>query len=103
MKATVFAVVLSFCSLSLPAYALTKEPPLAADQLKPHINLNQADASILAQSFKGIGKKRANAIVAYRESHGGFKSVAELANVRGVGNAFVKGHLNQLQDVFVVK
>ena len=69
----------------------------------PIINLNKANVSELSQSVKGIGKKRAQAIVAYRKSHGEFHSVAELAQVKGLGNAFVEHHLAELQRVFVVK
>ncbi len=89
MKAVVFAVV-CFLSVGL-AFAMT-----------PKINLNQASVLQLTQSFKGIGKRRAEAIVAYRASHGGFKSVADLAYVRGLGGSFVKNHLAQLQDVYSI-
>lgn len=49
------------------------------------INLNTAIAEEL-QTISGIGAKRAEDIIAYRESHGGFQSVDDLKNVSGIGD-----------------
>jgi competence protein ComEA len=48
------------------------------------ININQADVATLSQ-LDGIGESKAQAIVAYRESNGPFKSVSDLENVKGIG------------------
>ncbi|USS92869.1 helix-hairpin-helix domain-containing protein [Fructilactobacillus ixorae] len=48
------------------------------------VNLNQADATQL-QSVSGIGAKKAEKIVAYRQQTGNFKTVDELKNVPGFG------------------
>lgn len=48
------------------------------------VNINQADASELT-TLKGIGPKKAEAIVAYRTAHGSFKAVTDLAKVKGIG------------------
>lgn len=48
------------------------------------INLNTADSSQL-QELSGIGEKKAQAIIDYREEHGSFKSVDELTEVAGIG------------------
>ena len=106
MKATLFAVLLLLFVVSLPAQAVKVNPHLLAsstEQKIDKINLNKADAETLARSCKGIGKKRAEAIVAYREAHGNFSSVDALAEVRGIGKSFVKRHLTQLQTVFAVE
>lgn len=47
------------------------------------INLNTADAGQLS-TLSGIGKSKAEAIIAYREEHGGFTSIEELMNVEGI-------------------
>lgn len=51
------------------------------------VNINSADAATLADRLNGIGLKKAQAIVSFREQHGPFKSVDELVNVTGIGEA----------------
>lgn len=48
------------------------------------INLNTATLADL-QTISGIGAKRAQDIIAYRDANGGFSSVDDLANVSGIG------------------
>lgn len=55
------------------------------------VNINKADAKTLSESLKGIGMKRAKAIVAYRSKNGPFKSIDDLRNVKGIGDKIVKG------------
>ena len=47
------------------------------------INLNTADETALT-SLTGIGASKAQAILAYREEHGGFAAVEEILNVPGI-------------------
>ncbi len=106
MKANLFAVVLLFFIVCLPTHSASNqlsEPPVKlAQKSSAKINLNKADANTLYRSIKGIGKKRAQAIVKYRVLHGNFNSLDELAKVPGFGHRFVKNHLKQLQEVFTV-
>ena len=54
------------------------------------VNLNTADAAAL-QTLSGIGESKAQAILAYREEHGGFSSIEELMDVPGIKeNTFIK-------------
>lgn len=48
------------------------------------IDLNSADEAQL-QTLPGIGPAKARAIIAYREAHGGFRSLDELGEVKGIG------------------
>ena len=48
------------------------------------VNLNTATQAEL-EAVKGIGPSKAKAIITYREKNGGFKSVDDLANVKGFG------------------
>ncbi len=66
------------------------------------IDLNKADTSDLAHSVKGIGEKRAEAIIKYRQTHGAFKSIAELAYVPGLGSNFVKKNNAELEQRFKI-
>ena len=48
------------------------------------------EKSGLAQCLHGVGPAKAEAIVAYREKNGPFKSVDELVAVQGIGEQTVK-------------
>jgi len=60
------------------------------------VNINTADKETLMTSIKGVGETRAEAIIAYREQNGSFKSVEELADVRGVGPSIVEKNMDNL-------
>jgi competence protein ComEA len=89
LSAFVFSV-LAFSSFSFAADAPAK--PAAAIQpqgAKPAsqqaaVNINTADAQTLTQ-LKGIGLKKAEAIVAWRKANGNFKTIDQLAEVKGIG------------------
>jgi len=49
------------------------------------VNINRATTAQLAQELSGIGLSKAEAIVRYREQHGAFRTVEDLANVKGIG------------------
>ena len=49
------------------------------------ININTADASEL-DKLPNIGPARAADIIAYREANGGFSSIEELKNIKGIGD-----------------
>ena len=66
------------------------------------ININTAKVDDLTNVVKGIGKKRAQAIVKYRSVHGAFKTLDELALVSGLGGNFVKNHYVELKQIFIV-
>jgi competence protein ComEA len=53
------------------------------------VNINSADAATLSRELKGIGAAKAAAIVDYRLKHGAFRSVDELALVKGVGQKLI--------------
>jgi|TARA_B110000240_G_C13449943_1_gene432076 competence protein ComEA len=66
--------------------ALLITGPLAASP----ININQATAEQLADNLKGVGLKKAQAIIQYREKMGGFQNQDQLLNVKGIGAATLK-------------
>ena len=49
------------------------------------VNINTADAQALAEAITGVGLKRAEAIISYRDQNGPFESVDDLVQVPGVG------------------
>ena len=72
IKNTAIALALS---LSLIGSAFAGKP----------VNINTATASELAEALDGIGDSKAQAIVAYRQRVGAFKSADQLTEVRGIG------------------
>lgn len=52
------------------------------------IDINNADAKSLTL-LKGIGEKRAEAIIKYRDANGPFKSIDELTKVKGISQSII--------------
>ena len=103
MKVTSSIVMLSLSLITAAVHAdATVTPNVLLNKTVKKINLNTATVEILSHSIKGIGKKRAEAMVQYRQKHGNFKSLTDLAAVRGVGHKFVQAHWSELQAVFVL-
>ncbi len=49
------------------------------------VNVNTASAEEISQALNGIGKTKAQAIVAQREANGPFKLADDLTVVKGIG------------------
>ena len=60
------------------------------------VNINTADAATLAQYINGVGPRRADAIISYRNTHGPFKNVQELTKVKGIGQKLVNQNKKRL-------
>ncbi|MFQ2908542.1 ComEA family DNA-binding protein [Aeromonas allosaccharophila] len=97
----------------LACLPLFSQPVLAADKVAPKqtttaaaaaakedgkLNINTATLAELT-SLKGIGDKKAQAIVDYREKQGKFTSVDQLADVNGIGPATLEAN----RDMIIVK
>ncbi|MCF6235369.1 MAG: helix-hairpin-helix domain-containing protein [Gammaproteobacteria bacterium] len=54
------------------------------------VNINNADAELLANNLVGVGVEKAKAIVEYRKKHGAFKVVNDLAQVKGIGKKTIE-------------
>lgn len=59
------------------------------------VNINHADVTTLS-AIKGVGPKRANAIVDWRQQHGDFKAVNDLLQVKGIGTKLLAQVSSQL-------
>jgi competence protein ComEA len=95
-------VVLASIIFGGEAYASSDVNSFPQTTITTPINLNTADVNQIEGKVKGIGQKRAEAIVAYRTEHGAFKSFGDLAHVKGIGDAFVKSHLDALNKAFTL-
>jgi competence protein ComEA len=54
------------------------------------VNVNSADAELIAEVLDGVGLVRAEAIVEYRETNGRFDDPYDLTNVKGIGDRTVE-------------
>lgn len=95
-------VVLASIIFGGEAYAASDVNSFPQTAVITPVNLNTAAVNQIEGKVKGIGHKRAEAIVAYRTEHGAFKSFDDLANVKGIGDTFVKSHLDALNKAFTL-
>ena len=80
-------LVLAGCFSVMPdqAAATTQSETTAGEKISGKININTADEAILS-TLPGIGEKTAAAIISYRTDNGGFKSIDDLEQVKGIGS-----------------
>lgn len=74
MKKFKHLLLLLTCALACPLLAFAGP-----------VDINGADAETISTELQGIGMSKAQAIVEYRKAHGPFKSVDDLALVKGIG------------------
>lgn len=60
------------------------------------VNINNADAKELSKILIGVGMKKAEAIIEYREKFGPFKSANELTAVKGIGEKTVEKNKSKI-------
>lgn len=60
------------------------------------VDINTASAAELSEAIKGVGMKKARAIVVYRTEHGPFKSVDDLSRINGIGETTVNDNRENL-------
>jgi len=60
------------------------------------VNINTASPKQLAVLLSGVGERRAEAIITYREPHGPFRKRADLAPVKGISTAMVKKNKDRI-------
>ena len=68
-------------------------PAKASDDEGTRVSINSASAEDLARVMNGVGLKKAQAIVSYREEYGPFKTVEDLKQVPGMGSSLVERNL----------
>lgn len=94
-RACIPIVVLFLVSLLLGSVVFAEK---GAVQSGDAININAATVKELA-ALPGVGKKKAQAIVAYRVENGKFESVDEIKKIDGIG----KKTFNKIRDRVVVE
>lgn len=69
----------------LPIGTTFAQSDMVSEQMKETmVNINTADMKQLIK-LPGVGKKKAQAIIDYREENGDFMTLEDIAKVKGVG------------------
>ena len=71
------------------------EEAVQPESSQEKININTATAEELT-ALSGIGDVKAEAIVAFREENGYFRSIEELALVKGIGEATINANRDRI-------
>ncbi len=101
MKSLVAFLSAVVVSLSAVAFvqAETTSPAKAQAQVEApksaQVNINTADADAL-MTLKGVGAKKAEAIIAWRKANGNFISVEQLMDVKGIGESIFEANKSRL-------
>ena len=83
-------------NVQVTASAKAEAVPGDTDNGATKVSINHASAEQLAQALNGVGLKKAQAIVSYREEYGPFKTLEDLKQVPGMGSALVERNLAHL-------
>ncbi len=65
------------------------------EQTIPMVNINTASVETLSL-LKGVGEKKAQAIVEWRDKNGGFKQVSQIVSVKGIGDSILEANKKYL-------
>ncbi len=109
LRSLIFTLTLGSAALVAASPAVTAPdagpPPtrLAAaadndvDARSERLSINSATADQLAAALNGVGLKKAEAIVSYREKYGNFTQLEQLTEVPGIGRALLERNLDRLK------
>ena len=68
-----------------------------SEEATDKISINTATADELAAALNGVGQKKAEAIISYREKYGPFSQVEQLKEVPGFGPSLVDRNLSRMK------
>lgn len=88
------ALLASLVFISPVAFADSAQSDAVIEQ--SIISINQADAETIAASLTGVGISKAEAIVAWRQQNGGFTSLEQLLEVKGIGEKTLERNLGKI-------
>lgn len=91
----------ALCYPGLSAAETATETETRAEQVAQpqdgQVSINEATAEQLSAAMNGVGLKKAQAIVSYREQYGPFTAIEQLKEVPGIGNSLVERNAGRLK------
>lgn len=104
LSITLFSVLLAVTThVSIAEEATIEKHSSTAVQEVKHETLHTETISLNKSSLeqlitlKGVGKKKAHAIISYRQQSGEFKEVNDLLNVKGIGIKVIEENQTRLK------
>lgn len=99
IKPFLLTLLLSLSPLAIWAAQQTEAVPENSEYagIEIRVNINTATSEELAAMLLGVGQKKAEHIVAFRELHGEFKSPDDLKLVKGIGQATVDKNRERIE------
>lgn len=101
MKSLVAFLSAVVVSLSAVSFVHAETSPTTKPQAQveapksTQVNINTANADAL-MSLKGVGAKKAEAILAWRKENGKFTSIEQLMDVKGIGESIFETNKSRL-------
>jgi len=77
-------------------HSSTQIEQVNSQSMEKKISINSATAEELSAELNGIGLKKAQAIVEYRQQYGQFTHIEQLQEVPGIGTAIFERNLAKL-------
>ncbi len=97
LKKWLIACALVFTLPSAPLYAAEQTQSTAQESgIEITVNVNTASAEEISTLLTGVGIKKAQAIVEYREQNGAFKTKEDLTQVKGIGSSIVEKNASRI-------
>ena len=94
---TVLSVCGMLCAVPLTSMAEAAPSEVSASEvMAAKVNINTADAQALAASLNGVGLKKAEAVIAWRQVNGEFTTVDQLMDVKGIGRSILEKNREKL-------
>ncbi len=63
------------------------------------VDINKADAETISKNLKGIGLKKATSIVEFRVINGPFRTIDDIAKVKGIGKKLLEQNKEDIKII----
>ncbi len=83
----------------LPSHATVEKTPKAPqyEGIEITVNINNGTLEELSTLLSGVGEKKAQLIIDYREKNGAFETADDLKKVKGIGQSLVDRNRDRIK------